>query len=107
LHSLGRLDSIYGIGVNRLIQNGAKLVIDENDIIDEFEIFKNRSKRMITQNPRVKKEYRKIYDVLGDFPISLEEISIKTQNSVRCTSNLLTLMELEDLVEQVIGVRIC
>jgi DNA processing protein len=103
----GRLDSTYGVGVNRLIQNGAKLVVDANDIIKDFEEFKNRSKRTIMQNPRVKKEYRKIYNVLGDFPISLEEISIKTQNSVRCTSNLITLMELEDLVEQVVGVRIC
>jgi DNA processing protein len=103
----GRLDSKYGKGVNKLIQKGAKLVIEPSDIIEEFEEFKLRKKRIITHNIRVKKEYRKIYEILGSFPISLEEISLRTQNNIRCTLNLLTLMELEDLVEQVVGVRIC
>jgi DNA processing protein len=102
----GRLDSKYGVGVNRLIQKGAKLVIGASDITEEFEEFKGRTKRKIVHNQIIKKEYRKIYEVLGSFPISLEEIALKTQNNVRCTLNLITLMELEDLVEQVVGVRI-
>ena len=57
----GRLDSKQGIGVNRLIQKGAKLVIGVSDIIDEFDDLKNYSKRMIIHNKRIKKEYRKIY----------------------------------------------
>jgi DNA processing protein len=102
----GRLDSKYGLGVNRLIQKGAKLVIGACDIVDEFEEFKGRTKKIIVHNKIIKKEYRKIYEVLGSFPISLEEIALKTQNNVRCTLKLLTLMELEDLVEQVVGARI-
>ena len=35
--------------------------------------------------------------------MSLDEISGKTQNTIRCTANLLSLMELEDLVQQIIG----
>jgi len=99
----GRLDCKNGIGVNKLIQKGAKLVTSSKDIINDFEEFLLRRKRIVIQNNQVKKEYRKIYYLLSDIPISLEEITLKTQNSIRCSANLLTLMELEDLVEQIPG----
>jgi DNA processing protein len=102
----GRLDSKYGLGVNKLIQRGAKLVIDAKDILEEFEEFKDCNRRNFNYGSMVKKEYRKIYEILGSSPISVEEISLRTQNNVRCTMNLLTMMELEDLVEQVVGIRI-
>ena len=100
---LGRLDSQNGIGVNRLIQKGAKLVVNYKDILEEFDEFKFCSKKIIIHNTFIKKEYRKIYELLSDIPISLDEISIRTKNTVRCTAKLLSLMELEDLVNQVVG----
>ena len=103
----GRLDSKNGVGINNLIKNGAKLITNADDMLKDLEGFKNRKKRMIIQNSRVKKEYRKIYEILSEEPISLEEISFKTNNTIKCTLKLLTLMEMEDLVKQVIGVRIC
>lgn len=104
---LGRLDSKNGVGVNKLIKDGAKMVVCVNDILDDFEEFKNRKRRKVVQNNVVKKEYRKIYELLGNNPISAEEISIKTKNDISCTIKLLTLMEFEDLVRNIIGVRIC
>lgn len=104
---LGRLDSKLGIGVNKLIQKGAKLVISANDILEEFEEFKNIRKEIIKHNDCVKKEYRKIYNILSDIPLSLDEISNRTENSIRCTINLLSLMELEDLATLIVGRRIC
>lgn len=103
----GRLDEVNGVGVNMLIQKGAKLVTSAEDILSDFEEFKNKKKRMIIQNSRVKKEYRRIYDILNDKPIGVEEIAMKTKNNIMCTMKLLTLMEFEDLVKQVMGVRIC
>lgn len=100
----GRLDSKNGVGINNLIKNGAKLVTNANDILKNFDEFRNKKKRMIIQNSRVKKEYRKIYEVLDENPISLEEIAYKTNNTIKCTLKLLTLMEIEDLVKQVMGV---
>ena len=102
----GRLDSSYGVGVNMLIQKGAKLVMNINDILIDFPELLKRKKRIIIHNNKIKQEYRKIYELLGDIPISLEEISMKTRNNIRCTAKLLTLMEIEDLVEQIIGVRV-
>lgn len=103
----GRLDSKNGTGVNNLIKRGAKLACSAEDIVKDFDVFKNKKKRMIVQNSRVKKEYRKIYEILNDEPIGIEEISFKTQNTIKCTSKLLSLMEIEDLAENIIGVRIC
>lgn len=107
MHFLGRLDSKNGIGVNRLIKEGAILVTCVNDIIDEISEFQNLTKKIVKHNVLVKKEYRKIYSILNDEPMSADEISLKTNNSVKCTLNLLSLMELEDLIEEIVGVRIC
>ena len=103
----GRLDNKNGVGVNRLIKDGAIMAISAGDILNDFYEFKLREKRKVFQNSRVKKEYRKIYELLSDVPISIEEISIKTDNTVKCTSKLLTLMEMEDLVTNILGVRLC
>lgn len=101
-----RLDSTYGVGVNHLIQRGAKLVTCAEDILADFPSILKRKKRLIVHNSGIKKEYRKIYELLDEEPKSIEEISLKTKNTVRCTAKLLTLMEIEDLVEQIIGVRL-
>ena len=82
-------------------------MISPKDIIDEIPEFRNLNKKIVKYNSFVKKEYRKIYSVLNDEPISLDEISIETKNSIQCTLNLLSLMELEDLVEEIVGARIC
>lgn len=99
----GRLDSIYGVGVNKLIQNGAKIVTGVKDIISDFPDWENRNKRVVNYNMNIKKEYRKIYGIINNEPMSIDEISLKTENDVICTTKLLTLMELEDLVELKLG----
>ena len=107
MHFHGRLDNVNGIGVNILIRKGAILVTSPNDIINEFSEFQVLKNRIVSNNILIKKEYRKIYNILNDIPISLDEISIKTQNSIRCTLNLLSLMEIEDLIDEIPGVRLC
>ena len=96
-----------GIGVNKLIKEGAIMAISPNDIIDEIPEFQNLKKKVSNQNNYVKKEYRRIYSILNDEPISVDEISLKTNNSIKCTLNLLSLMELEDLIQEIVGARIC
>lgn len=99
----GRLDNAYGVGVNKLIKNGAKLVTNINDILEDFTDWKKKKKRINKYNLNIKREYRKIYNVIGENPMSIDEIAIKTNNDVICVSKLLVLMELEDLVEERFG----
>lgn len=104
----GRLDTVNGRGVNILIKNGAILASSPSDIIDEIPEFQQLKKKIVVKhNTSVKREYRKIYNVLSDIPVSLDEISIRTQNNIKCSLKLLSLMELDDLIEEIPGVRIC
>lgn len=100
---LGRLDNKNGVGVNRLIKEGAIMAISVNDIIEEIPEFQGLVKKISINNNFIKKEYRRIYNVLNDEPITLDEICIKTNNSVQATLNLLSLMELDDLIEEIVG----
>lgn len=99
----GRLDNKYGIGVNKIIQKGAKLVTGINDILIDFPEFINRKKRINKYNMNIKKEYRRIYNVIGEEIMSVDEIAYRTQNDVVCVNKLLVLMEIEDLVEEKVG----
>ena len=79
------------------------MVTSVNDIIDEIPEFQDLTKEISKRNDFVKKEYRKIYNVLNDEPTSLDEICLKTKNGVRETLTLLSLMEIDDLIENIIG----
>lgn len=103
LHFLGRLDSTNGVGVNHLIKEGAIMTISVKDIISEIPEFQNLVKPVPVNNSFIKKEYRRIYSILNEEPITLDEISIKTNNSIQATLNLLSLMELDDLIEEIVG----
>lgn len=105
----GRLDNSYGVGVNKLIQEGAKLVTDIDDVISHFPQFKNKMGKSNLQKQlsfwEVKQEYQEIMQILQNNILSVEEIMQKTQNkNLRETLNLLMNMELEGLIIQEIGV---
>lgn len=105
----GRLDNSYGVGVNKLIQEGAKLVTNIEDIICNFPQFMNKLGK--TNEPRqisfleVKEEYQEIMEILQNQILSIEEIVQKTKTkNLRETLNLLINMELDGIVKQEIGV---
>ena len=79
------------------------MVISASDIIEKIPEFQILNKEIPKRNNFVKKEYRKIYSILDEDPISLDEICIKTNNEIEPTLNLLSLMELDDLVEEIVG----
>lgn len=99
----GSLDSKYSVGTNNLIKNGANLITSAVDIVKSYPQFENRKlKEEISQN--VKEEYKKIFfNIFSDKYLSLEEIIKKTGMPTREVITKLTLMELEEIVEQEIG----
>ena len=107
----GRLDNSYGVGVNKLIQEGAKLVMGIEDVISSFPQFmhklgKTRMERQMTFWD-VKEEYQEIVKILQSQTLSVEEILQKTkEKNVREVLRLLINMELEGLVRQEIGTRV-
>lgn len=105
----GRLDDSYGVGVNKLIQEGAKLVTNIEDIMLNFPQFMNKLGKTELQKQlsfwEVKEEYQEIVEILQNKILSIEEIVQKTKaQNLRETLNLLMNMELDGILTQEIGV---
>lgn len=107
----GRLDNPYGVGVNKLIQDGAKLVTDSDDVLMNFPQFAHQKWKDNKQECKqisfldVKEEYREIINIIGNNILSVEEIMQKTsEKDIQDLMNTLLNMELENIVEQEMGV---
>lgn len=105
----GRLDDFYGVGVNRLIQEGAKLVTDIEDVLNNFPQFMHKMGKNNVQKQiavwDIKEEYLEIMDILKKGALTIEEIVQNTsEKDLRKTLNLLINMELEGIITQEIGV---
>lgn len=99
----GSLDSKYSVGTNNLIKNGANLITSAMDILKSYPQFENRKLKVETSQ-NIKEEYKKIFfNIFSDKYLSLEEIIKKTGMPTREVITKLTLMELEEIVEQEIG----
>lgn len=99
----GGLDNTYGVGVNKFIKDGAILVTEINDILEHYPQFMKKKRKTVTQI-NIKSEYRQIYQILLQKNHSLDEIVKKVKNkTVSEIINILTLMELDDLIIQDLG----
>ena len=105
----GRLDDKYGVGVNKLIQDGANLITDVEDIIKFFPKKKKKKWKNIHREQisffDAKDEYKELVEILKNGVLNIEEIVPKTkEKDLVQTMNLLFNMELDGIVVQEIGV---
>ena len=88
-------------GPHRLIQDGAKLVMNVEDILGELNIhMTGRQAELATAIPMSAEEGR-IFEVLDGDPVHVDEISAQTAIPVQEVSSLLTLMEVRGVVHAV------
>ncbi|MBN2073756.1 MAG: DNA-processing protein DprA, partial [Actinobacteria bacterium] len=101
-------------GNHMLIKNGAKLVEDINDILEEFEEYKAYTEVIIDKNnncmerkPYDGKEYgrlnqkqRKVLSEIDAKPKSIEEISISCGYKIQETIGILSLLKLRGFIEE-------
>ena len=100
----GSLDNIYSVGANKLIQEGATLVTETRNITKHYPQLINKKWKKVSMNHQIKDEYLEIYEILKNKQMGIEELSIKLKNkNIREIANLLTMMEIEDLIIQEIG----
>lgn len=99
-----------GVGTNRLIQNGAKIVTSIKDIMEEFPFlpFKVLPKEKEIKSQKYKKicpnkNYHKIYQFITENPISLNEICRQSNENIANINNILLMLELEGYIEKTIG----
>jgi len=109
----GHADSFVSKGSNQLLREGAKLVENADDIIEELEpVLKSKinefkinqsepvEKEQISINPELTEEEAKVYSLFSAGPLDFDDIIAQSQISVSAASSALMMLELKKLIKQ-------
>lgn len=93
----GNIDRVRSGGTNKLISEGAYLVVSPNDILDvlEYEGY------TFFNTEKVKAEYQEIYKNIGTIPINANEISKITNKKINEVNEILFMLEVDNLIKSV------
>lgn len=100
------LEQKEGIGTNRQIKEGAKLVTTPQDIIDKLKIKKEEikdEKEKEIEIVNIPEEYMPVYKYINTNPINIDELCKKTKMEISKVNYILTMLELEGYIEQLPG----
>lgn len=107
------VEDIHGIGTNRLIKNGAKIVTSTEDIIKEFKFLqykkpvKESSDLQINKKICKNEKYNEIYKLITDKPITVDEIYRNINKNINEINNILLMLELENYIKKEEGGYVC
>jgi DNA processing protein len=96
-------------GTNRLIQDGAKLVMNVNDILDELNIAQTQLQtRTITERivPANETEAR-LLELLGTDPVHVDDLTRLSGLPIASVNSTLTVLELKGLARMVGNMQYC
>lgn len=106
-HEIG---DIHGTGTNRLIRQGATLVTSTKEIIEEFDFLKyikiGNMQKEISENKKRKiknEEYEKIYKLIENGEVTINQIYKKSGRSVKEINNILIMLEIEGYITKSAG----
>lgn len=112
----GKADSFLSRGTNQLLREGAKLVEDADDIIEELEpVLKSKikefkanqpeplGKRQVLTEPVLSEEESKVYSFLSAGSLDFDDIIVKSHLSVTAASSVLMRLQLKKLIRQLPG----
>lgn len=103
----GHINAPTAIGSNRLIQQGAKLVMDASDILDDLQILLPESKPPIGATsralPPLSDEERRVYEAINETETQIDDIAAKAELPSGTVSSTLLRLELKKLVKQLPG----
>ncbi|MFH1612299.1 MAG: DNA-processing protein DprA, partial [bacterium] len=102
----GNITSSYSKGTNKLIKQGAKLVEDVDDIINELQIYFSQNEIVKQKNVKevyLENEEKLVYQILSEEPIHIEKI-LKTLNfSISKVLVILMKLEIKKVIKQLPG----
>lgn len=102
----GRLNSPTSVGTNKLIKQGAKLVQDIQDILEEYGINIERANE-IKSNLELDPRSKKIIDTLREEEADLDELVIKTGLGIQELNQLLLELEVKGIIKQHLPGKYC
>jgi len=107
----GNIDNIYSRGTHKLIKEGAKLVEDVTDVIQELGPVAeslNTSDTQMTNDPRslsLNSQEKKIFSLLSSNPKDIDEIIQLAGLPTSVVTSTLMILEIKKLVKQLSGKR--
>ena len=101
----GRIDSASSYGANSLIQQGAKLVTNTDDILEEFNLAgASREKVCCPERQNLcGEEENKLYALINNQAISLDGLVEKTRMEIPRLAGILLNLEIKKLIRQLPG----
>lgn len=102
----GKIDSINSLGTNDLIKEGAKLVLNVEDVIEGLNLYMLRPfSPQVEAEPEgaAESEEANIYDLISEEPIYLDEIIKNANLEFPTLSKMLLELEMRNLIRQLPG----
>ena len=103
----GHINAPSALGSNRLIQQGAKLVMDASDVLDDLQILlpetKPSSDAAARPLPPLSEDERLVYEAIDATETPIDEIAVKCDLPSATVSSTLLRLELKRLVKQLPG----
>ena len=99
----GNINSIYSKGTNKMIQEGAKLVLSADDIIEELSYLVdiNREKKVLDYT-KLDKNEAQVVRYIENFPnASADTLKDQLDLDIDVINYLLTSLELKDYIENI------
>ncbi|QEK13625.1 DNA-protecting protein DprA [Crassaminicella thermophila] len=98
----GNINSSLSMGTNKLIQDGAKLVTDIDDVLEELnmKVDEDNNKELIQLSDTESEVYKAI---LANQPIHIELLFKELRWNISNISSIITILQLKGLVEQLPG----
>jgi len=103
----GQITAPSAMGSNRLIQQGAKLVMDASDILEDLEVLlpdaKPSRETAARPLPRLSEEERRVFGAIDANETSIDDIAARSELPSAVVSSTLLQLELKRLVKQLPG----
>jgi DNA processing protein len=103
----GHINAPTAYGSNRLIQQGAKLVMDASDILDDLQILLPEKQKLPEASarplPELSEDERRVYDAIHAAETPIDTITAASDLSSATVSSVLLRLELKHLVKQLPG----
>jgi DNA processing protein len=101
----GNVLAPQSLGTNRLIQDGARIMLDPQEILEVLDLTRiteqNVARTVLPSNATE----AQLFSVLSHEPLHVDEIRSKTDLTIEQVTSTLALMELKGMVRQVGGMR--
>ncbi|RLC32161.1 MAG: DNA-protecting protein DprA [Deltaproteobacteria bacterium] len=107
----GSVDSFKSRGPHLLIKQGASLVENADDILEELGLgYRNFQQNHLFpqeggQEPELSDTERKLFEIVGDYPVHIDEIVRRSELDTSEVSSALMSLELKGLIRQLMGKR--